>query len=110
MGRGEKPRVIAKSEPYSSLTTLGKESVNLGILLNDITDNPEASQHFGTGANQFAMRANTIRVRPEFMDDAPPGCIVRANSTSLFFRFNLIYTAQLTRTLTQARSASRVRW
>ena len=71
VGQGEKPRVIAKSDPYSSVTTLGKESVNLGILLDTIMDNPEASQHFGTGANQIVMRDNTTcspRIHTRLLD------------------------------------------
>jgi hypothetical protein len=88
MGQGEKPRVIARSEPYASITTLDKEANNLGKLLNNITDNDEAAKHFQFGAKDYAMLRNTIRVRPEAMNNAPPGCIVRANSTSLFFQFN----------------------
>ena len=57
-------------------------------MLNNITDNDEAAKHFQFGANDYAMLRNTIRVRPEAMNNAPPGCIVRANSTRLFFQFN----------------------
>lgn len=88
MGQGEKPRVIAQSEPYSSITTLDKEANDAGKLLSNITDNPEAARHFGIGSKDYSMLHNTIRVRPTMMNNAPPGCIVRANSTSLFFQFN----------------------